>query len=660
MDWTFCSKPPCVKPSLGPNGSVKTRWMRNGIVIKNKARLVAQGYNQQEGIDYEETFAPVARLEAIRIFLAYAAYMGFMVYQMDVKSAFLNEKISKEYDLADRASVKCPMLPPNNFGPDDSRVSVNEILFRGMIGALMYLTTSRPGIQFIYMSSVLGTKLTQGIHHYYARCNLDRKSTSRRLSRYLEDRRSTLGGCQSSVAMSLAEDEYVAAAGCCAQVLWIKSQLADYDVLYDKVPIFCDNTSVIAISNNLVLHSRIKHIDIKYYFIRDHILKGDIELYFVPIDFQLADIFTKPLAEPSFTRLVVELGMLNIEKQWDKPLSFTQDEFISAIGLPIYKDTIPLPPKETLQNGKKNRELNICYTRFLSLIFEKLLGKDYVSNDLTLVKPHTIIAAFFQKPLASKVPLTLHMLKVAKSFEEHAQSLLPPSEEVNTNETADKSLSKASMQPVTQSKATTELKIKKIPPFSKPKSPYKVRVILLKKQVTETQHAEVTVATADATKSLEASELADDQGNHQPKTVEAKNVTVLDQNVKEEKDAEFVAMEEVAEEQSLEFPTVEHLLDEVDKLNKAVQETTESPYDTKSEIKVVKTDSDLQSMPDDELRFVSGFVTADSDDTHENEVSKSDHIFQDDNASAERLSLPDHMDWLRSLDSDLNEARYLI
>ncbi|GKD36799.1 hypothetical protein Tco_1257006, partial [Tanacetum coccineum] len=132
----------------------------------------------------------------------------------------------------------------------------------------------------------------------YAGCNLDRKSTS--------------GGCQilgmleckeakSSVAMSSAEAEYgnyVVAIGCCAQVLWIKSQLADYDVLYDKVPIFCDNTSAIAISNNPVLHSRTKHIDIRYHFIRDHILKGDIELHFIPTDLQLADIFTKPLAEP--------------------------------------------------------------------------------------------------------------------------------------------------------------------------------------------------------------------------------------------------------------------------------------------------------------------------------------------------------------------------
>ncbi|GKC73087.1 hypothetical protein Tco_1118970, partial [Tanacetum coccineum] len=124
-------------------------------------------------------------------------------------------------------------------------------------------------------------------------------------------------------------------------------------------------------------------------------------------------------------------------------------------------------------------------------------------------------------------------------------------------------------------------------------------------------------------------------------------------------------MEEVAEEQSLKFPTVEQLMDEADKLNKVIQETPESPFDTESEIKVVKSfftshisklkyqtiydseetadihegsDSDLQSMPDDDLRAVSGFHTADSGDTHENEVSKSDHIFQDDNASTEHLT----------------------
>ncbi|GJT87441.1 putative ribonuclease H-like domain-containing protein [Tanacetum coccineum] len=79
--------------------AIGTKWVyRNknderGIVIRNKARLVAQGHTQEEGIDYDEVFAPVARIEAIRIFLAYASYMGFTVYQMDVKSAFLYGQI---------------------------------------------------------------------------------------------------------------------------------------------------------------------------------------------------------------------------------------------------------------------------------------------------------------------------------------------------------------------------------------------------------------------------------------------------------------------------------------------------------------------------------------------------------------------------------------
>ncbi|GKC38220.1 hypothetical protein Tco_1050604, partial [Tanacetum coccineum] len=97
---------------------------------------------------------------------------------------------------------------------------------------------------------------------------------------------------------------------------------------------------------------------------------------------------------------------------------------------------------------------------------------------------------------------------------------------------------------------------------------------------------------------------------------------VLDQNVEEEKDDEVVAMEEVAEEQSLEFPTVKQLLDGADKLNKDTMHDSEEIADIHED-----SDSDLQSMPDDDLRSPSGFDTVDSDDTYENEVSKSDHIF---------------------------------
>ncbi|GJV23999.1 retrovirus-related pol polyprotein from transposon TNT 1-94 [Tanacetum coccineum] len=477
-------------------------------------------------------------------------FLGFQIKQDFKGISICQEKyikdLLKKYDLADCASVKCPMLPPSNLGPDESGVSVNETLYQANPKESHLVAIKRI---FRYLKGTLnlslwypkgsGFDLKAYSDSDYIRCNMDRKSTS--------------GGCQilggklvcwsvkkqSSMAMSSAKVDYVAA--------------------------------------------------------------GCVEEETKTITFLIS--------------------------WWDKPLSFTQVEFISAIGLPICKDIVLLPPKETVRAG---------------LATLGLFDKD---------KPN----------LSSTILVNSSPLKM-----------------------------KASVQHVTQSKVTTDLekKKKKILPSSKPKSPYKVRVILPKKQVTKTQHAEVIVATADATKSLVASELAEDQGN-QLSAAEAKKV--LDQNVKEENDAEFVAMEEVAEEQSLEFPTVEQVLDEADIINKVIQETPESPYDTESEIKVVKSflmshiselqdqtmhdseeiadihedsDSDLQSMPDDDLRSVSGFDTADSDDTHENEVSKSDHIFQDDNAFTERLGLPDHMDHIweefSSLHSKLGDMESFI
>ncbi|GJX53591.1 hypothetical protein Tco_0281960 [Tanacetum coccineum] len=396
------------------------------------------------------------------------------------------------------------------------------------------------------------------------------------------------------MAMSSAKAEYVAAAGCCAQVLWIKSQLAKYDVLYDKVPIFCDNTSAIAISNNLVLHSRTKYIDIRYHFIRDQILKGDIELHFVPNDLQLADIFTKPLAEPSFTRLVAELAEVEEETKtitfllswWDEPLSFTQKEFISAIRLPICNNPVPLPPKETIRAGletlglfKKDKPtlsstvlvnsspLKMKYFSPIWKLFMqyivKCLGGMHGSHDQMNLHQQTIAYCLIYG-------LEIDIKGIIFSNLVHKLQNRKKNREYNICYT------RASEQPVTQPKAPTDLKTKKnkIPSSSQPKSPHKVRVILPKKQVVETQHAEVIVATADTTKSLEASDLAEEQGN-QPLAFETKK-----------EPEKIIEMEEDVEDHSMEIPTVEQLLDEVDKQNIAVQETLESPYDTESEIEV--------------------------------------------------------------------------
>ncbi|KAJ9561670.1 hypothetical protein OSB04_006830 [Centaurea solstitialis] len=374
------------------------------------------GYRQEEGIDYDETFAPVARLEAIRLFLAFAAHMNFKVYQMDIKNAFLNGKLNEEvyvaqppgfvdpkfpdhvyklnkalyglkqaprawydtlstfllskglqikqsekgifinqgkyvhemlkkFDLTSCTPMKTPMAPPLSLDKDSKGKPVDVTLYRGMIGSLLYLTASRPDIMYstclcaryqaepkeshltavkrifrylkgtpnlgLWYSKDSGFDLTAYSDSDFAGCKIDRKSTT--------------GGChllggklvswtskkQNSVSTSTAEAEYVAAGICCAQVLWLRNQLQDYDIQLSKIPIYCDNTSAIAIANNPVLHSKTKHIEVRYHFIRDHVMNGDIELHFVPTEYQLADLFTKPLDVTRFNMLISELGMLN-------------------------------------------------------------------------------------------------------------------------------------------------------------------------------------------------------------------------------------------------------------------------------------------------------------------------------------------------------------
>nr|GFB95254.1 copia protein [Tanacetum cinerariifolium]GFB95316.1 copia protein [Tanacetum cinerariifolium] len=93
--WTVVDYPKRVRP-IGTKWVLKNKKDERGIVVRNKARLVAQGHTQEEGIDYDEVFSPVIRIEAIRLFLAYASFMGFTVYQMDVKSAFLYGTIDEE------------------------------------------------------------------------------------------------------------------------------------------------------------------------------------------------------------------------------------------------------------------------------------------------------------------------------------------------------------------------------------------------------------------------------------------------------------------------------------------------------------------------------------------------------------------------------------
>nr|GEZ63955.1 retrovirus-related Pol polyprotein from transposon TNT 1-94 [Tanacetum cinerariifolium] len=114
---------------------------------------------------------------------------------------------------------------------------------------------------------------------------------------------------QDSTSMSLAEAEYVSLSACCAQVLWMRTQLTDYGFHFDKIPMYCDSKAAIDISYNPVQHSRTKHIDVRYHFIKEQVEKGIVELLFVGTEYQLVDLFTKSLLVERFKYLVRRLGM---------------------------------------------------------------------------------------------------------------------------------------------------------------------------------------------------------------------------------------------------------------------------------------------------------------------------------------------------------------
>jgi hypothetical protein len=145
----------------------------------------------------------------------------------------------------------------------------------------------------------------------WAGCTIDRKSTSGTCQFLGRSLVSWASKKQNSVTLSTAEIEYIVAGHYCAQLLWMRQTLRDYGYKLSKVPLLCDNESAIRMADNPVEHSRTKHIAIWYHFLRDHQQRGDIEIAYVSTKEQLADIFTKPLDEKTFTKLRNELNILD-------------------------------------------------------------------------------------------------------------------------------------------------------------------------------------------------------------------------------------------------------------------------------------------------------------------------------------------------------------
>ncbi|GJS81094.1 putative ribonuclease H-like domain-containing protein [Tanacetum coccineum] len=350
---------------------------KRGIVVRNKARLVAQGYTQ-EGIDYDEVFAPVARIEAIRLFFTYASYMGFIVYQMDVKSAFIYgtikeevyvddiifvstkkslcdkfeglmhkrfqmssmgeltfflglqvqqkedgifisqdkyvAEILKKFDFATAKTANTLIETNKALVKDEEAKDVDVHLYRSMIRSLMYLIASMPYIMFSVCACARDSPfdLEAFSDSDYAEASLDKKST--------------IGGCeflrrrliswqckkQTIVANSTTEAEYVAAANCCGQVLWIQNQMLDYGFNFMNTKIYIDNESTICIVKNLVFHSKTKHIEIRHHFIRDSYEKKLIQVIKIHTDHNVADLLTKAFDVSRFNFLIASIGLLNL------------------------------------------------------------------------------------------------------------------------------------------------------------------------------------------------------------------------------------------------------------------------------------------------------------------------------------------------------------
>ncbi|GJX29726.1 retrovirus-related pol polyprotein from transposon TNT 1-94 [Tanacetum coccineum] len=255
-----------------------------GNLNQRNLRLVAQGYNQQEGIDYDETYASVSRLESIRILLAYACALDFKLFQMDVKSAFLNgfineefkmsmmgelnfflglqikqmedgiffnqsiyiKEMLKKFGLEDSKAMKTPMSSDTKLTKDEECESVDITKNQGMIG------TTHLGLWYPTGNGIETVVYANSDH---AGDYVDRKSTSGICMFVGCCLTSWFSKKQTALAIPTIEAEYVSTEKACQQALWMKQALIDYDVRLDDVPIMRDNKGAIDLSKNPVQHS---------------------------------------------------------------------------------------------------------------------------------------------------------------------------------------------------------------------------------------------------------------------------------------------------------------------------------------------------------------------------------------------------------------------
>jgi hypothetical protein len=254
--------------------------------------------------------------------------------------------------MKDAKPIKTPMGTNGHLDLDTGGKSVDQKVYRSMIGSLLYLCGSLLYLCASRLDIMLSVctcarfqadpmevhlRVVKRILRYlvhmpkfglwypkgstfdligysdadWAGCKIDRKSTSGTCQFLGRSLVCSASKKQNSVALSTAEAEYIATGHCCVQLLWMRQTLRDYGYKFSKVPLLCDNESAIRMADNPIEHSSTKHIAIQYHFLRDHQQRGDIEIAYINTKEQLVNIFTKPLDEKTFTKLRNELNILD-------------------------------------------------------------------------------------------------------------------------------------------------------------------------------------------------------------------------------------------------------------------------------------------------------------------------------------------------------------
>nr|GEW44368.1 hypothetical protein [Tanacetum cinerariifolium] len=221
-------KDPRIRP-IGTKWVLKNKKDERGIVIRNKAKLVAQGHTHEEGIDYEEVFTPVARIDAIRLFLSYASFMGFTVYQMDVKSTFLYGTIDEEVYVMQPPGFQDLEFLDRVYKVEKAMGTIDQTLFiRKHRGD--FLLVQVPDIMFVVCASARHQVTPKECHLHAVKRNFIYLKGHPKLGLWYPKE-----SLFDLVAYSDSDyGEYVAAASGCGQVLWIQNQLLDYGDCFEK------------------------------------------------------------------------------------------------------------------------------------------------------------------------------------------------------------------------------------------------------------------------------------------------------------------------------------------------------------------------------------------------------------------------------------------